>query len=119
MCIRTGTGIGLFFMRSSEPLCFILCLNTLFCQCIPWITGQICLKIMKAYILFWFVSEWTFQAVKISVLRGYVLGVRMILFFWVGAFWVQVFFVGNLSCLYVYLGNLDYLFFLILLFLWY
>lgn len=33
------------------------------------------------------------------------------LFFGFGVFWVQVFFVGNLSCLYVYLGSLDYLFF--------
>ncbi len=41
------------------------------------------------------------------------------LFFGFGVFWVQVFFVGNLSCLYVYLGSLDYLFFPVLLFLWY
>lgn len=53
------------------------------------------------------------------MLRGCGLGVCMMLFSWVDVFWVQVFFVGNLSCLYVYLGSLDYLFFLILLFLWY
>ncbi len=119
MRIRTYTGISLFFMRSSELLCFILYLNTLFCPCIPWITWQICLKIMKAYILFWFVSEWAFWGIKISVWRWCIWVVCRILFFADNVFWVQMFFVGNLSCLYVYSGNLDYLFFLIVLFLWY
>ena len=126
MCIRGITGICLNPGGSFELLRFRKYVNTHFCWCIPGIAGQLCLKIMELYILFWLVCEWAFLVLKIGVLCPCVQRCQGVLFFVLGIvygwelLWVcRSFFMGSLSCLYRYLGSQDYLFLLLLLFLWY